>query len=1088
MTTTFDATSTQSSPPRIPPRSRRRDAVTAMIRFVIAVGAAGLLSWWWLERQPTSLRPPIDVLGYSTFRNFNYNPYFTRYRLGVYAAPVIILCVYQLLSWRGPLRRAAPPPPRRILLRDELVPRPRDDTVVVTASAAATFDVRLAFSVLLRLILPALIVAMSVSSRTGRSRDGISTAGLWCGLSYLLLIPAASIIYRRTRARNAIAPIDALAQANAVGAAAASIGGLWLASHYTEIAVASPRQSVHWRWLPWWIAAIGLLLTLGWLWLRYRRGVDARQSEKALLVFLSGSIFIFLAFAQLPRQLGRFVGYDDAHYFVGADLIERGYLPWRDQIYIHGPYIDALRAMVGFAVFEHSRWGAVAGVTVLLVPLAWVLLYLFTAWVSRGNVWFLLAFGVLAMTGVLGNVDPRFIAAPPTLILLGESLRRRSARWCVALTLTLIAGVLAVPEMAYLAGPAVLVIVLADFVHRRQRQPRPADFQRSIWCLATGLAASVVLLIALAASRSLGGFYDYVLAVGPGHASGSSIPAWGWAGRYAAEFIFCIVLVLLNFWIAIARVRARRSWEARDWVALATAGFVALYNEKALARLDAPHIQNVFTAALPLLIITIYTVTRDLDRGIILAARRLPRLLARMRRPIRAVVPHAQHVRLVGMRPTLVLAAVIILLLSGSNALRAAKAAPARLHATAATDPILPLAGYAAPGAIDYAMVSDFEKIIDAYAGPHGTVFDMTNSPGYFYYLLRARPATKFNHIDIASNIFGQKVAIEELKKSRPAIVVFNGSGIGLQNFDFISNNVRHYLISQYVLDGWRPYVLSHGFLFLLRNDLIPTAPPVPTLAVAATQTDLAFSVPACDWGYAANYLDSNPTGAVVSLPVGPPMLATTFSARGWVVDTETRGPVRQIVLAHGQSAVSAVATLGRPRPDIKAKLGPAASQAGFAISSALLGSQTPDVYAFESDGRLHPIGNPHDPSPTGMITLQDSTRYAVGSPATAKIDAISIVATHVQTITVLSGTNLSDANVLTLHSSAPFGTRNFRLTDDLGDGRHSIQAKSLPVAGRTLSIRVGSCIQWHGYRPNQLYLDIGNGGGVSSVTVSSRN
>ena len=52
-------------------------------------------------------------------------------------------------------------------------------------------------------------------------------------------------------------------------------------------------------------------------------------------------------------------------------------------------------------------------------------------------------------------------------------------------------------------------------------------------------------------------------------------------------FALDIGCVLLTVWVVAVKVARRADWEARDWVAVAAAGFMALYLEKVLAAFDA---------------------------------------------------------------------------------------------------------------------------------------------------------------------------------------------------------------------------------------------------------------------------------------------------------------------------------------------------------------------------------------------------------------------------------------------------------------------------------------------------------------------
>jgi hypothetical protein len=59
-------------------------------------------------------------------------------------------------------------------------------------------------------------------------------------------------------------------------------------------------------------------------------------------------------------------------------------------------------------------------------------------------------------------------------------------------------------------------------------------------------------------------------------------------------------------------------------------------------------------------------------------------------------------------------------------------------------------------------------------------------------------------------------------------------------------------------------------------------------------------------------------------------------------------------------------------------------------------------------------------------------------------------------------------------------------LTDVIGDPSHSIVARSTADAGARLPVRVGACLQWHGYSPTQpLYVVQTGGAPVTSLTLS---
>ena len=189
-------------------------------------------------------------------------------------------------------------------------------------------------------------------------------------------------------------------------------------------------------------------------------------------------------------------------------------------------------------------------------------------------------------------------------------------------------------------------------------------------------------------------------------------------------FAVGIGCVLLTVWAVAIKVARRADWEARDWVAVAAAAFMAVYLEKVLRGFDVGHFWLVFDAGLPLVL---WWCWRLLDG--------LGRLLAAWwrgwgARPVR-------FARLVAA----VLIPVIALGLVYAGPLRKVDGQ----HRLAGfTESSFARVGYAPPGAIDTGLLRDLGTAIRAYAGDDGPVFDMTYSLGYLYYLLDRVPATRF--------------------------------------------------------------------------------------------------------------------------------------------------------------------------------------------------------------------------------------------------------------------------------------------------------------------------------------------------------
>ncbi|HRK46710.1 MAG TPA: hypothetical protein PK324_13855, partial [Nocardioides sp.] len=95
-------------PERTDPGELHRGLVRPLLRIAIALGLAGALVavvWW---RRPIGLDPPIDIVGYPTYANFDFHPGFLAYRLVVWVLPIAATVVLWLLWRRGPLASSRP--------------------------------------------------------------------------------------------------------------------------------------------------------------------------------------------------------------------------------------------------------------------------------------------------------------------------------------------------------------------------------------------------------------------------------------------------------------------------------------------------------------------------------------------------------------------------------------------------------------------------------------------------------------------------------------------------------------------------------------------------------------------------------------------------------------------------------------------------------------------------------------------------------------------------------------------------------------------------------------------------------------------
>ena len=84
-------------------------------------------------------------------------------------------------------------------------------------------------------------------------------------------------------------------------------------------------------------------------------------------------------------------------------------------------------------------------------------------------------------------------------------------------------------------------------------------------------------------------------------------------------------------------------------------------------------------------------------------------------------------------------------------------------------------------------------------------------------------------------------------------------------------------------------------------------------------------------------------------------------------------------------------------------------------------------------------------------------------------------------------GVDLADYALAGLEAGARIGHAHVILSDQPGrtDRRHEIRLRVLPFSGSRIDVRVGSCLQWHGYAGHRLYVTQTHGRPVTRLVLS---
>lgn len=824
-----------------PPLRRGRQWPLVATNLSLAVALSGVVMAAIYTRIPYQLAISTDIVGYPTFFNFNIERIVDLYYLVVVLFPILALLIYVALgkataqlggSGRRPRLSIWPPPPATTA-RPE-----RDDRT--------TANVRVGAPAVGRLLAVGTLFGLEASIVSGHAKWTFWLIAGGTALAYSLIVLSITWPFRlldRDQARS-----TNLARVNALAAPLSLIGLLWI-SQVTSVTVQSNEVVRYYAWLPSWVAASGTALAVACVaraLARTRSDDDVREVERRTVLLITGPVFLFVLISVLPGALGPMDMFHEGEQLVGSRLLLDGFMPWRDFMSTHGLLADSLVPAVGAQLFGNSRWGVTAGSRAVLEPLLSIPLYLFAVRLFRRNWLFVLLVGVaIAGNQLAPFLDARFKFWPLVLLLLGLALDDPAWWRSALLGAVLIAQTVVIPEAAFCIPACGLILILRDSYHRIGGS-LVTSFSRSLWCTVGGAVLAAAFGVYLLTQHALGDFLFYFVAFAPGHelAGGLPIPL-DRRPLFLYAAIGPMVAILLAWLYLVASVLRRRALQTIDWIMGAAGLFTMLYYPKFVERMEIVHAIQVCAAAMPLILLVTY---RLIDLG---------------DRALRCSVWRSWPSRNISQRP-LTCAVLIAALITfpGSIASRLQNL-PQQVRPEVAEEPWLAQIGYGS-NALDPATYADLASVFHAYLRPGDWVFDFSNAPGLYYYVLGLTPHTRYYHVSMALSERAQEDLIGELRRNRPRLVVFTNDRFGQPGWDNVPNMVRHYDVSQYILDHYRPLLSIDGQIVYAAEAAELPSPESLNLQLShpAITKDLPFLGQGCDWGYAPNFLSVSPAGA----------------------------------------------------------------------------------------------------------------------------------------------------------------------------------------------------------------------------------
>ena len=864
-------------------------APQAILRVVTAIAFGVGVTYLVWRHIGTHLSVTTDIVGYPTFADFDTYRYIFRFYDITLVLPAATILAYLLLARFGPLRSSSSSRdwPPALEVTEPSASSVHGRIMATRLEHIDRTNRRNAFWALSRVGLTGLTVAVEASVLHSVHALTPTQFGIAAGVLYVIAVGGSTVVVglRSRSARDGAGSMHdhgdgrdgwisrsfsrVLPVVNAL-ASLVVIPLLVLVSSSTTVTVASDGRVVHYPWFPPWFGALATVvvaIVLARSLFRATSPAARKVVERRMLLVVVVPVLIFMVTAHLQGAQGLFGAFDDAQAMVGARLtFGHGLWPWRDVFLFHGFLYDDLYGAVGMWVLSPTRWGSNSGQSLFVLPFTLVALYGFIVYFARRNTLLIVA-GALALTLGLFPAwgGTRYVLLPVVLILFDRVLRHGSWSRCLLFMASVVFFSVVTPEATLLMAGILVTLVFSEAIHRPRHQPFTEGFSRTARCAITGAAWIAVWSIFLAATGAFSGFVTYYQTAVAGHElQGAYSPHWSLTGDPWAtiEFVLPIVLFLLTVWKVVAKLVNRSPWRPTEWVLVASSTPVLLFYQVVLDRMDPGHVTEVFQTLVPFVILWAMEVARLADSMVVRAWTSLNRRWSPTFR-LRAAAP----VTFVGILAIAVWSPMTPL--SWTNAATAfhpvvPDAAPTQL----------PL-GYTEPGAVPVTQITNLGKVLDRYAGKDGPVFDFTNEIGISYFLLNRVPGTRFYIVANAQTSQAQNLEVSDLRQSKPHVVLFNDVWFGIPDYDGIWSMERNYIVSQYILDHYRPLLDTHGQLVMLRNDLFREARPLSSLSQPPITRGLYFdlTLPACDWGDVPNFLihpSSKAVYAGLNLPIHP--------------------------------------------------------------------------------------------------------------------------------------------------------------------------------------------------------------------------
>jgi hypothetical protein len=628
-------------------------------------------------------------------------------------------------------------------------------------------------------------------------------------------------------------------------------------------------------------AELGLVYFIYRLW---QQNVSVHFAKQQAISYFIIPALIFLLTASLQ---GTFILGDDFH--TGEKLAPltlglKGALPWRDFLFVHGIWDDFLKLFLGAKLWELSLRAGLEAHGLLFSPLYWISLYLLFLKVFKDS--YLKALLGLVISYALVPDPFRFPLYPFVLIFLYQAFVSSRKIWFSLFCLSAVVQIFISPEFGLMAFGLGCAIIANDIFQYRSDVKK---FQRTLVCAITSLVAVTLTLLAFHYYDLLDGFLITIVHFSRKHLETGGIPIQDighvvWVVAFPIFFIACVAYMM------ISRIRLQQSFTPLLYLFFGLANCVTIYFIKYIGRPDG-HIFHTIAVAVPGIALLM---VHFIGIGIGQTPRKFPLLF---RRIIYVFILLAlMRFGIPGFAATNWIAGVQSNLVNLKSRFNVPSA-------SVGGDVWFP--GFA----VSAATLSKAKKLQEFFANrlqPEDTVFDFSDSPTLSYAVLQLKPASRFVHVSMAIRIESQKLLIDDLKRNQPKYIIYQSAG-GLNGWDGIPNEVRHYLVAAYIN---RHYVFDQkleGALIFRKADIAVNDSVVNSPNKSLTTPP---ELSECRLGYVPNFFmpkeQVNFLPASLSKPLGS---RRTIEIKGWVAALTTDSLPEILIVKNG-------VTLRKFKPD----------------------------------------------------------------------------------------------------------------------------------------------------------------------------